>query len=66
LIDGSPATTPYTFYNIVADGHTISVTFELTPTPVIPELPSCVFMVLVMVPLLVGVILYRKRNLSQN
>jgi uncharacterized protein YxeA len=32
LIDGVPATAPYTFFNVVAYGHTISATFELIPT----------------------------------
>ncbi|MBN1358220.1 hypothetical protein JW988_05575 [Candidatus Bathyarchaeota archaeon] len=33
LMDGVPATAPYTFVNVVADGHTITATFEPTSTP---------------------------------
>lgn len=32
LMDGTPATAPYTFFDVIADGHTISATFELIPT----------------------------------
>jgi hypothetical protein len=33
LMDGVPATAPYTFFNVVSNGHTISATFGPTPTP---------------------------------
>lgn len=35
LMDGKPASAPYTFYNVTSVGHTISVTFKLIPP--IPE-----------------------------
>jgi hypothetical protein len=40
LMDGAPATAPYTFFDVVADGHTISATFELIPTPTPSPSPS--------------------------
>jgi parallel beta-helix repeat protein len=40
LMDGVPATAPYTFVNVVADGHTISATFEQIPTPSPSPSPS--------------------------
>ncbi len=40
LMDGAPATAPYTFTNVIADGHTISATFELIPTPTPTPTPS--------------------------
>jgi|GEM_PF-550011 len=40
LMDGVPATAPYTFFNVIADGHTISATFELVPTPSPSPSPS--------------------------
>ena len=33
LIDGVPDSNPYTFFNVVTAGHTISATFALAPTP---------------------------------
>jgi parallel beta-helix repeat protein len=40
LMDGVLATAPYTFFDVVADGHTISATFEQVPTPTPTPTPS--------------------------
>jgi hypothetical protein len=40
LMDGVSATAPYTFVNVVADGHTISATFEEIPTSTPSPSPS--------------------------
>ena len=44
LMDGTPATAPYTFTSVISDGHTITATFELipttTPTPTPTPSPS--------------------------
>jgi hypothetical protein len=40
LMDGVPATAPYTFFDVIADGHTISATFEPVPTPSPSPSPS--------------------------
>jgi parallel beta-helix repeat protein len=40
LMDGVPATAPYTFTNVIADGHTISATFEPIPTSTPTPTPS--------------------------
>jgi hypothetical protein len=39
-MDGAPATAPYTFFDVAADGHTISATFELIPTPTPTPTPT--------------------------
>ena len=39
LMDGTPATAPYTFVN-VAEDHTITATFELVPTPTPTPTPT--------------------------
>ncbi|MCW4025592.1 MAG: hypothetical protein NWF01_11255 [Candidatus Bathyarchaeota archaeon] len=68
LIDGSPATAPYTFTNVTS-GHTISATFQSTssaspspsPTPTIPEFtfPITILM-LAMITLVTMVVLRTK------
>jgi hypothetical protein len=40
LMDGIPATAPYTFVNVVANGHTISAAFEEVPAPTPSPSPS--------------------------
>jgi hypothetical protein len=59
LMDGSPATAPYTFSNVVAAGHTISATFEAL---VIPEFPSWIILLLfILTTILVALVFRRKR-----
>ena len=40
IMDGIPTTSPYTFFNVVLDGHTISATFEQIPTPTPTPTPT--------------------------
>jgi hypothetical protein len=59
LMDGSPATAPYTFNNVVVDGHTISVTFE--STPVTPEFPSTLILALLVTATLAVAVAFRRK-----
>jgi hypothetical protein len=62
-MDGKPATAPYTFNNVVADGHTISATFE--PTPVIPEFPSVTILALLVTATLAVAVGFRRKSQTE-
>jgi hypothetical protein len=40
LMDGAPATAPYTFFDVTSDGHTITATFEEVPSPTPTPTPT--------------------------
>jgi hypothetical protein len=40
LMDGSPATAPYTFFDVAAEGHAITATFEEVPSPTPTPTPT--------------------------
>ncbi len=74
LIDGLPASAPYTVSNVVADGHTIIASFEQspvststpspTPPSVIPEMPSLLMTAVLMLTVLGATVLTRKKKVN--